>query len=215
MSAAEPALETIAQRKLRLLDRLAEAGVQMAEALTRQAEGGPVMIEGDLALAYSRVSRAVRLALMLQEKLEQAPPKSPESAKPSAPDEAHDAKCRAGAIVARVAKADRSDEEEVDRLVHECDERLDDPDLYGDILERPLSEIVARLCRDLGLHPDWSRLAEELWAQDEMLGDDVGAPLIPYLPREAVGGGLLAQERVVEGAGCIHAVPVSLAADSS
>src|SRR5262249_44535607 len=88
------------------------------------------------------------------------------------------------AIVERVATASH-DEKTVDRLLRESAERLDDEDLYGDLLERPVSELVARLCKDLGLHPDWAELAEELWAIREAGSGRPGWPLAQQaLPSE-------------------------------
>jgi hypothetical protein len=43
-------------------------------------------------------------------------------------------------------------------------ERLDEGEDYRDLLERPLREIVERLCRDLDLSPDWSQWRDDGWA---------------------------------------------------
>ncbi|MEI9889794.1 MAG: hypothetical protein WDN45_03395 [Caulobacteraceae bacterium] len=52
------------------LDRLGDLGLELAEALVAQAKGtGPQVVEGDVALAYDRVARAVRMAVMLQSRL--------------------------------------------------------------------------------------------------------------------------------------------------
>jgi len=93
-------------------------------------------------------------------------------------------KARVEAIIERVAKADH-DEEEVDRLVREAGERLDDEDLYGEVLGRPVGELVSLICRDLGLAPDWSRLAEEAWARREAAEGD---PRSPFAPLPLDGG---------------------------
>ncbi len=59
-----------------------------------------------------------------------------------------------------------------------CAERLiEDEDLYGYLLSRPMSETVHGICRDLGLSPDWTRLVEETWAQREITDGPVGEPL--------------------------------------
>ena len=63
----------------------------------------------------------------------------------------------------------------------EAGDRLDDIDLYGDLLDRPVSEILARICADIGLPLDWTRLAQEAWAQTEMHGGLAGAPLAALL----------------------------------
>jgi hypothetical protein len=38
------------------------------------------------------------------------------------------------------------------------------------ILKRPTAEIIALICRELGLPDDWPRLAEEAWAREEADG---------------------------------------------
>jgi hypothetical protein len=177
--------------QLRLLERLAEIGVELAEAIVVQAKdaAAPRVCQGDLSLAYTRVSRAVRQALMLQSKLIAAlaaldaaeadiDPSSPRA------DPDYQIKARVERVIARTAQAQHEDDEDgdeadeaFDRLIADAAERLDDIDLYGDLLQRPMSEIVARIAHDIGLPLDWTVLAQEAWAQAEMQGDEVGAPL--------------------------------------
>ena len=170
------------ERQLAMLDALAAAGVQAAREVGRQAEAQQTPA-AEISLAYARVSRAVRLAILLQSQLVEALD-TREARLRKAVEDAEDGqaevrKGRVGRIVERLAvKAHPADAPEVDRLVREADERLDDMDLYGDLLERPMSEIVARICKDLDLDPDWTALAEELWAREEIAGDDVGAPFL-------------------------------------
>ena len=191
-----------AMRQLQMLGELAEIGLDVARAVERQASGqnagqpdAPVVqgriFQGDLALAYSRVSRAVRLTLMLQARLIEAlkaadktgaegrAAAEAETAKDQERREpAYQRKVRVEAIVQRVIEAEHPDDEEtLDTLINETGERLDDEDLYGDLMDRPLSELVARLCKDLDLHPDWAELAEELWAVREVESGRLGRPL--------------------------------------
>jgi hypothetical protein len=180
----------LARRQLELLGELAEIGLEIARAVERQAQE-PAAAPGDAPLAYSRVSRAVRLTLMLQSKLIEAltaSDKDAGAARAAAEaeaaktremqDPAYQMKARIEAIVARVAgRRLRRDGQAVERVLRESAERLDDEDLYGDLLERPVSELVARLCKDLGLDPDWAELAEELWAVREVESGHIGWPL--------------------------------------
>jgi hypothetical protein len=46
-------------------------------------------------------------------------------------------------------------------------ERLDEDSAYQDLSERPLREIVERLCKDLMISPDWSRWDGEGWIKQE------------------------------------------------
>jgi len=195
-----------AMRQLEMLGELAEIGLDVARAIERQASGRtdaqdgdapttPAVFQGDPALAYARVSRAVRLTLMLQarliEDLKAADKAGAEAGAEAAAETArlepaYRKKVRVEAIVERLIEAEHPDDEEtLDTLMADAGERLDDEDLYGDLLERPVSEIVARLCKDLGLAPDWAELAEELWAVREVESGRPGWPLAQQaLPTE-------------------------------
>lgn len=192
------------ERQLWVLGRLAEAGLNVALAIEQQAtaaaeapdaaepaatpEPGRV-VQGDVALAYARASRAVRLTVALQAKLIKDLQALDEAAARLRRGEQADAerarrtletarKERVERIVERVIRAELSDEDEVDRLAEAAWERLDHDEIYGDLTALPVGEIIERVCRDLGLSPDWSRLAEEAWARDEI---DRGAAGSPFL----------------------------------
>jgi hypothetical protein len=64
-------------------------------------------------------------------------------------------------IVERVVER----ESDAERLLDDLDERLPDED-DADFADRPLGELVARICRDLGVTPDWSLWADEAWANE-------------------------------------------------
>ncbi|CAN7277733.1 hypothetical protein LJR225_001391 [Phenylobacterium sp. LjRoot225] len=188
------------ERQLGLLGRLAEAGLNIALAVERQVmaveagspeAGSPeaVKVVQGLALAYGRVSRAVRLTVALQSRLVKdlqeidvvaARRRAGEQADAGRARQQREAarKARVERIVERLIRAEVGDEAEVDRLADEAYERLDHDDIYGDLLAKPVSEIVAMVCRDLGLAPDWGRLAEEAWAQEEIDGGAAGSPLM-------------------------------------
>ena len=51
-----------------------------------------------------------------------------------------------------------------------------DPDLDPDFQDRSLGATVARMCRDLGLKPDWSQWAQEDWALAEARDRAPGSP---------------------------------------
>ena len=53
------------------------------------------------------------------------------------------------------------------------------------MLSRPISELIALICQDLGLAPDWPQLAEEAWAKAEIASGAAGAPLAAAVAREA------------------------------
>ena len=199
------------ERQLWVLGRLAEAGLNVALAIERQAlaaadegaepsnpapeaggaEAGRAeagrpeafrVVQGDLALAYGRAARAVRLTLALQAKMITELQALDESEARQQRGErqklAAARKARVERIVERVIKAEFTGEAEIDRLAEAAYERLEDDDVYGALLSRPVSEIIERVCRDLGLAPDWSRLAEEAWAQEEIEAGVAAAPLL-------------------------------------
>jgi hypothetical protein len=186
----------LADRQLAVLGDLAELGLDVARTIERQssasaARDAAAEVQG-MGLAYARVARAVRLTIALQSKrIEDLQALEARAQADEDETEAYEElltpinvrKARVSRIVERVAEAEYENEgadaadDALDRLLTEADERLDDEDVYGDLLERPMSEIVARLCRDLGLSPDWAALSDELWAREEIDSGPPGAPL--------------------------------------
>jgi hypothetical protein len=73
--------------------------------------------------------------------------------------------------------SDGAEHETYERLVREASECLRDRDRFGDVAGRPISEIIALICRDLGIDPDWLSLSEESWAREEIRSGLVGAAL--------------------------------------
>jgi len=164
------------ERQLAILGRLAEAGLEIAVALEAQAKGGQAVIQGDVAMAFNRVARAVRQTIMLQSRLIEALQDR------QAARAGRQAAARAGAarIVRRVIDDDRTnDAERAERLAAEAAERLRAED-FGDLLARPFGEAVADICKDLGLAPDWLALAEQCAAAEAALaGKPAEAPNEP------------------------------------
>ena len=50
-------------------------------------------------------------------------------------------------------------------------------------MSRPVSDLVADICRDLGLNPHWARLAKEAWAEAEIQSEAVGEALQAMLEK--------------------------------
>jgi hypothetical protein len=191
----------VIERQIARLEMLADAGVQMGLAIKEQATD-PATREAD-ARAFDRVFRAVRLAGLLQVRLladlqrirswaemQSVSARAAEEAEAADQaarlDPAYGHKARVEAVVARVARAETDDEDKIERVIAECGERLDDADVYGDVLTRPVGELVALICRDLKMEPDWPRLAQEAWALEEIASKAPGSPFAP-VPLE--GGG--------------------------
>jgi hypothetical protein len=184
-----------AERRLKMLDRLAEAGLEIALAIERRVkEAEPAQPLAELnaaAMAYARAARAVRLAVLLQEQLTQGAVNTPESLPVSSPESPQEAARRAEAngrkeqveralrIVKRVAKDHcRKEAFAVGAYVGEARDRLDNDDIYGLVATRPLGELVAMICDDLGLQPNWAHLAAEAWAQAEIASRAQGSPFL-------------------------------------
>ena len=202
--------------QLPVLTRMIGAGAEVALDIERQARESampadpPAPRGGELALAYSRVSRAVRMTVALQSKLIAHLQALEDAAAARAAgivtarealeaDRVSDHKTRIARIVERVAKdACDGDEDEADRLYTEACDRLDDDDIYGEVMSRPMSEMVAEVCRDIGLEPDWERLSREAWAKAERSA--LTAPIAAAM----AGGGPSAEEPMVVGEGPRH-----------
>jgi hypothetical protein len=153
--------------------------MEMIEALVAQAKGsGPKVVDGDVGLAFSRVSRAVRLAVLLQSELVKGRDEAAEAE--AAPDRGRQAHIgRAVRIVRRIARDHcRAEPFAVSAYAKEAAERLEDDDIYGLVQTRPVGELVALICRDLGLAPDWAALAGEAWAQAEIASGAAGSPFL-------------------------------------
>jgi hypothetical protein len=170
-------------RQLDGLGRLAEVGLTIAGALERQVtaeepdEGPRAIVLADISLAYERVARAVRMTFALQSRL---------IADLQALDrgtglDATGRKERVGRIVGRVVEAGEHDFHTARSLVKEARERLEHDDIYGDVMSKPVSELIDQICRDLGLSPDWEGLAQEAWAREEMEGGSAGSPLAEWM----------------------------------
>lgn len=214
----------LVERQLWLLERLAEAGLNIVLAVERQVvdaaaatapsatpalpapfrgqdpeaapderadaanaertPAAPPATLGDLALAYSRAARGVRLCIALQTKLvtdaEAALRAAQLKATTTAILDGPGRSQRLPRIVRRVARAEHDDDATVDWLVGEAVERMSDSDRFGNIMSRPISEIIDVICRDLGLNPDWAVLAQEGWAQEELRTPAPGPRLAPF-----------------------------------
>ena len=187
LDSAAPSQErsgTALERQASRLERLADAGMELVEALVAQAKGsGPKVVEGDLGLAYSRVSRAVRLAVLLHHQLSQGavdPVTTAEAAARTAAAEhkkAHIA--RAVRIIERVAMDHcRIKPSKAGDYAYTARERLEDDDIHALVASRPIGELVALLCRELGLEPNWDALEQEAWAQAEIASGAAGSPFL-------------------------------------
>ena len=160
----------LAERQVEALGELVGIGLKIARAIERQVDAagdGPQAI-AELAaasVAFARVARAVRQTMMLQSKLQEG--------RSAAASRAGDLRARVGRIVRRAIEDEHGETEQAERLAAEAAERLEQ-ERYGDVLTRPVSEIVAGICRDLGLDPDWRGLSSEIAAAEAVVQGAAG-----------------------------------------
>jgi hypothetical protein len=154
------------ERHLCLLQELAELGMTMARAVVAQVVDAETPAT-DPGLAFSRIARAVRQTVALEARLaedrqlrrEKAAARDVEAGRLRAVRRKHEVRrCVEQAIEADASENDAED------LLGDLDERLDDGVYDFDFAERPVGELIARICRDLGVTPDWSLWEDEDWA---------------------------------------------------
>ncbi len=210
-AAGSAQVRAVMEQQLAMLTKLAQIGLNIAEAIERRAVAQAQIAElaaeraaepgaaageacadrSEPGLVYQRVARAVRLTLALQSKvlkdlvaLDQGVAQARQARDQAVADASAESdpleqrRERVDRIVRRVIEAEEGDRKEVERLSGEAWERLEDEDVYGDLMARPIGEIVARVCEDLELSPDWNALAREAWAVEEAASGAVGSPFV-------------------------------------
>jgi len=195
-----------AEQRLAMLRELAEIGMALTRELARrELEGAPeaaadpnptapkpapktVSVPGrDPADAFARLSRAVRLTLVLEAKAEdeldalrdggtdgedEAPFSDPYLPNPGPPRDYPSAyRNKVRDAVFDVVNREIKDPEPAYEILDALHERLTEGERYDAFIHRPLKQAVAAVCNDLGLHPDWSR-----WTGDGWPPPPVGVP---------------------------------------
>ena len=176
----------LVEAQVAALARLAEMGMQIAEAATRAAVAG---LEGeadardhrDPTLAFTRAARAVRMCFALQTRLLNELPALERAEEKVRYDLRHARKKQIVRLLEQVAETAHGDE--IERISDEAWERLGDADEYGEVMNLPLGEAVARICKDLDVTPDWG-----LWGGGEI---SAGAEelSLPFMGRVDPEGG--------------------------
>src|SRR5579872_3368109 len=179
------------ERRLRVLEELVDIGMEIARALRDRMAEPAAESAADPGLAFSRISRAVRQTVALEVKLDQERQAAhglaqAQIAEAQAKVEhlaAHDrlrGLIRKSVVRSAVEQAidDQADGDDVERLVTDLRERLGDDDDYDalDFNDRPIGEMVAQICRDLGLTIDLSLWEDEDWAIEEAQARTLGSP---------------------------------------
>jgi hypothetical protein len=134
---------------------------------------------GVASLAFSRVSRAVRLCWALETQLAEARSAREEVAEAARAETQAAAEDRrrtliAGGFITKCAvrdamgeiieAQDHLDDEAVEGLLDEVSERLDETET-ADYFAYPIGPIIAAICHDLGIEPNWDDWDEE-WVEE-------------------------------------------------
>jgi hypothetical protein len=179
--------EARTERHLRGLAELGEIGMELARLVRRQAvEQAAASPDGavdeHLGLVFARIARAVRQTFALEARLAEER-RTARAAETRLHVERRKTKVRTAVERVLDAEADQGD---VENLFYDLTERLETDYDDADFADRPIGELVARICRDLGVTPDWSLWQDEDWAIEAR-----GAPASPPAkPRgERVGRG--------------------------
>jgi hypothetical protein len=187
--------EARTERHLAVLKELTEIGLTLARAVCAQATGeaapdAPPIVSTDLGLTASRIARAVRQTVALEARLaeDRRAGQADRAAK-----RAQETKVRAWLrkakvqdIVERAIEAQETGDAAED-LLSDLAERLADPDDEAVFADRPLPDLVARICRDLGVTPPTGLWDDADWGiaePDAAFSSSVGGPP----PRNAVEG---------------------------
>jgi len=176
---------------LAVLEELTDIGMEIARALRDRVADQAGEAAPDPGLAFSRIARAVRQTVALEARLDQerqaahglAQAHAAEAQAKVAREAAYErlrGAIRKNDVRCAVEQAidDQADGGDVERLVTDLRERLDDESEYDDLEfnDRPIGEMVASICRDLGLTVDLSLWEDEDWAIEEAQARTLGSP---------------------------------------
>jgi len=172
--------EARAQHRFEVLRELVDMGMELAREVRRQAlePAEPQAPPIDYSLRFGRIARAVRQTLALEEKFETERRERPEKVEKVRVVDARVRglmrKIKVGEIVERVLESETDSE----FLTEILSERLEDAE-DADFADRPLGELVAGICRDLGVTIDWSVWTDETWGLEALAAERAEAPKAP------------------------------------
>jgi hypothetical protein len=183
-SPGQDAAAALLAARIARLEVLVDVGLGLTRRLAREAdeiEPGRLDV-GAVALAYSRLAKAVRQTIALQARLEaeaaagQAAGARPFWETPPRPPLILTRRDKAVSAVERAIDLEAGENEaKFERLDNAlCDELEDlDDDVFD---ERPIGAIVVEICEALGVEPDLSLWEDEDWAIEEARTGAVGSP---------------------------------------
>jgi hypothetical protein len=180
--------EARAQHRFVVLRELTDLGMGIARDVRRQAAepAAPGAPPVDFGLQFARIARAVRQTVALEARLDEERRVRREAAEAERLLETRlrgqRRKNQVGNIIEHML--DSESESDAERLSDSLHERLADID-DCDFADRPLGEIVAAICKGLGVTIDWALWEDQPWAAEAMAAEK---PAAPFLSRAAGEG---------------------------
>jgi hypothetical protein len=191
-----------AESRLRVLEEIREIGMRLMRKLEEAPAAGSDPPRPDPAVAFAKLSRAVRLTLDLEIRAEEDL-RAALAGEVTAHEMRRETRDRvAGEAKERVYKADERArhaardrvEDQVDiAIVREAEtekdffercaamhERFEEDEAYDDVRDQPFREVVERLCKDIGLTPDWSDWTDDGWPEPPVRGPEARPPWSPF-----------------------------------
>src|SRR5271155_663375 len=172
----------VCERDIEILARLAEIGLDLAEIeraqavdaeAARKAGGdGPTR---DHNLGFARITRAVRMVLALKaefiadggERLRRDMAERAARAEAARLERETKQKARVDRAVREVIASEPRDRRTRDDLIYELNKRVGNWPAATDFREMSTGDVIARICHDLGIDPDWTLWWNESWAIEE------------------------------------------------
>jgi hypothetical protein len=195
-----------AARHARLLQEMIELGMELMRDLRAPNDAAPKaapLSPAETALAFERLSRAVRRTMLLERRFAEPPaapkPETREAQDPKtlAAREFAEWRARFDAEFAALPPAERRRDvlrsivpsmietalerepwREGENLYERCERVISDALADQEILDLPIPALMARICADLGVEPDWRQWDPGHWAgmTAHGLGPDDVAP---------------------------------------
>ena len=201
---SDEAVAAQAARHVRMLQELAEIGMNVARAVGRQIAAEPVAgaepaaepAGGNPGLVLTRIARCVRQTVALEAKLtadyrawvgKSAAERAAalvEQAERAAAAEARRRERKKNQVerAAKTVIEGAARPEDYHPRLRDVKEWLWDSDDDDDFADRPIGEIIAKICDDLHIPFDVVKWQDESWAREERWTKPPGSPFAIHLP---------------------------------
>jgi len=184
-----------AESRLQALEEIRAIGMRLMRKLEDAPAANSDAPRPDPAVAFAKLSRAVRLTVDLEVRAEEdlraalagevtARTVRREASERRAIDADEERRQHAQNRVAdqvgiAIAREVETEKEYWERHAA-LDERLAWDAAYEDLHDRPLRQVVEELCADIGLTPDWSDWTKDGWREPAEIGPDARPDFSPF-----------------------------------